>query len=119
MSILKGAKNEIWQTCTAELPTDKSKNLIVNFEVLFNRLKKSDYQALLEDYDGKNGRLPLSDGVRQHVKNWKLKGEENVEVPFTEEYLDEVFEDIDYTNAIINGFMEVHIRKFKELTRKN
>lgn len=119
MSILKGAKKQVWKSCTAELPTDKTKNLFVHFSVLFEKLSKSDYKALIKDNDGKNGRPELADVLPKYIKDWKLKGEDDVEVPFTEEYIEEVFEDMDYFKGILDGFIEVHVRNYQELVRKN
>jgi len=119
MSVLKGVKDKVWQSCTAELPTDKAKNLFVNFEVLFSKLPKAEYQALIDRCDGKDGRPTLADVLPEHMHDWKLKGEGGVDVPFDDDHIEMVFADLDYSNAVVEGFVELHVRKWKELTRKN
>lgn len=119
MSLLKGAKNEVWQNVTSKIPSD-GKDIIVNYRIKYKKLKRSDYESFMERHNGKGGNPKLEDGLPDLIVDWKMPGPDGEDVPFTRENLvDEAFEDSYYLQPIAEAFISLHNLAYKELKAKN
>jgi hypothetical protein len=119
MSLLKGNQNEVWQNCTAKLPSDK-KDIIVNFRVKFKRIPKSEYKELMNDFNGRNGNPDIDAVLADYILDWRMPGPDGTDVPFSKEVLvEEAFDNSHYLNAILDAFIGLHQANWKELKAKN
>jgi len=117
----KGVKNEIWVSCQAALPTDKSKDNIEQFRIKFSKLKESDYKAMLERVRDEDNPSDMASELSKLITDWEVQWDDGSAADFTKENLEAIWEEGPYAAGIIEGFMQLQMGKknYKRLYQKN
>jgi len=105
VSVLKGVKNEVLVTVTAELLGDFGKKTKVTFKVRYRKLNHTDAQTLLDRLKGEE--VTEEEVLRANVLGWSdLVGNDDQNVPFSDEAFAEMLEAQGYRRALVSGFMK-------------
>lgn len=107
---LKGVKNELWLKCQASIRQDEGKPIEVPFRVKFRKPSmrevknmQRDFQEALVAFDVDR----IMDLLEAFILDWDMPGSDGQPVEFCPENLELAMDDIDYFNAIANGFADL------------
>lgn len=107
---LKGVKNELWLQCVAEVRQDGGKPISVPFKIKFKKPSMREVKELQRDFQESLVNFDVDvmiDIIEGFVLDWDMPGNDGNPVEFCEENLEIAMNDIDYFNAIANGFADL------------
>ena len=107
---LKGVKNELWLKCHAAIRQDEGKPIDVNFRVKFRKPSMREVKDMQQNFQEAIVSFDVDtmiDLLSDYILDWDMPGNDGNTVEFREENLELALDDIDYFNAICNGFADL------------
>lgn len=107
---LKGVKNELWLSCKAAVRQDDTKPIDVPFKIKFQKPTMRQVKELQRDFQESVTSFDIDrmiEIIGEFILDWEMPGNDGNPVEFCEENLELALDDIDYFNAIANGFADL------------
>ena len=104
---LKGVKNELWVQCKASIRQDDGKSVDVPFKIKYRKPSIREAKGLQADFHESALSFDIDrilELLTEFILDWDMPGNDGNPVEFNEDNLELALEDIDYFNAIVNGF---------------
>lgn len=110
--ILKGVKEQIDVKVEAYVRGDCGQVTTVPFVMTFKRMTSSQRKVWREEVNDIMAHNPAGFDKARYIKEWaagwkKIPTTTGEELPFDEEHLDMVCEEIDYLEAMYRGFLDM------------